>query len=201
MKKRLVKKSWCFAIILLFVGASIVPSAIGNNYSSTNLISATDMQTNANIEFLEVWVGDASVEYGWRLFRDTSANVTCAPDDEITLNLSQPTTLYPIFLFNTSLNLKKDFISRRLGSYLLEITIYINGDKITAYDRGTMSGTMTGYYPDVLACGIKGISITDNVTLEIEITASAWAFVFPFWSIPSWADWCKRNVTVHVQLP
>ena len=84
---------------------------------------------------------------------------------------------------------------------MLEVEIRVEGAEPprNAYDRGTFSNTDPDTYYDVLACGAEGISITHNVTLEIEITARVWAFFYPFTS--SWRDSCTRNVIVHVHLP
>lgn len=42
MKKRLVKKSWCFAIILLFVGASVVPSVMSGDTEKVPAVTIMD---------------------------------------------------------------------------------------------------------------------------------------------------------------
>ena len=69
MKKRLVKKSWCFAIILLFVGASFLPSVMSETQKTSTVVTMqntwiVDWQGGGDFIMIQEAIDDDSVENG-----------------------------------------------------------------------------------------------------------------------------------------
>ena len=113
MIKYVFRKSLVIGLIILFLGASVIPNVLGNNYSSIDYISEAYIQKNPSngIDYLVLWAGDAYVRWNWSWNPfESYVDVTCPPDNEFTYNLSEPSTLYIIVILNTTLDLRNNFV-------------------------------------------------------------------------------------------
>jgi len=78
MKKRLVKKSWCFAIILLFVGASLVSSVM-----SVNTLKTPTVVTMQNTWYVDDSGSNSNGGTSWSdAWRDINYAISQASNDD-----------------------------------------------------------------------------------------------------------------------
>ncbi|EMR75238.1 hypothetical protein MBGDF03_00582 [Thermoplasmatales archaeon SCGC AB-540-F20] len=197
MKNNMWKKGLVLGIILLFVGASVIPSVLGNNSSRMDHILEERIQTNPSNEgdYLILWAGNATVWWEWNYRCSADANHTLT--EEFTHNLSEPSTLYIIVILNTTLDLKRNFGIRRGGFYEFEVTI--DGKEAT-YDTNTIHNSNPDKYQESWAIIIP-VKIENNETLSINIQVGATPIFGRILPILWQSDYDVQNVIVHVQLP
>ena len=188
------RKILVIGLTFLFVGASVIPSVLGDNYDCIERISNDYNQTNPSnkAEYLILWAGDATVTWQWSGKFD--ANASCPPSENIFYNLSEPSTLFIIILLNTSNDLRRDFLINRGGIYEFETKINERKYQTSSlYDNdfGEYHATMAHVYP---------VEINGNETLYINIQIVVTPSIGPF-PIISKLEWNARDVIVNVQLP
>jgi len=199
------KKYLAIGIITLFIGASVLPSVLGNNYTSMDNISEEVIQTNFyNIDdkSLILWAGWGNVTWNFGIGFEVEVGNT--DSSEFTYNLSEPGTVWIIIIYNVTNKLLQGFRNKHGGRFTCEVVI--NGDlkDQIVIDRGNTDPGTYPYYNGI----IIPVEILTNTTLDIHMEIGAAALqVIPLLfgimelDIVRDGDHAPRTDIVHFQLP
>jgi len=179
MRNGLWKKGFVVGIIMLFVGASVIPSVLGKNHSRIDQISEKLIQTNTASEVDEkvFYTGNITVWVQWSLFpiidfligRCVKVIAECNPDTVINHSMA-PGSLKITTIANITLQLDDNFKMYRGGFFEYDLTI--NNNKVNFTDdtlKQKNFGTYTGQFKFIHT---RNISENTTLTMFTDIAAT-----------------------------